>query len=317
MFEPSLSHPEVFPATALPALVPQDAEIRAHLAWMRELRPGLRLYSDDTYEQHDLTAQGEIAQGLRIVVLLEGTLDVSYGARRLQFAAQGTCANALLVSVAEPDVFTRRSRRGGYARRVSLTIDQSWLAQAAGGAESSALDIFMRHHLAVHQWQASQRVTAIAEQIVRPPEFEPLMQNLYLESRVLELISEALAAVPGTTPRVRSEAPRLHPQDHRRMRELHDYLARYEDDDLSLKGIAKHACTNPNTLQKQFRALYGMTVFEFVRESRLQRARQALERDGVSVGQAAITAGYSSAANFATAYKRRFGAAPKLSRSRI
>ncbi|MNW09377.1 DNA-binding transcriptional regulator GadX [compost metagenome] len=63
--------------------------------------------------------------------------------------------------------------------------------------------------------------------------------------------------------------------------------------------------------------MYGTTVFDFVRESRLQRARQALERDGFSVAQAALVAGYNSAANFATAYRKRFGMPPKLARGRV
>ena len=313
MFESSFFCPE-----AAADLAPPHPALTTHLTRMRELRPGLHLHFDNAHDQHDLTAQGKLSQGLRIVLLLEGVLDVSYGARRMRLASRGTCANALLVSVAEPDLFVRRARQGGYARRVSLRLSPAWLEQAAGGAASPALDTFMRHHLAMHQWQVSQRVTAIAEQIVQPPEFEPLMQNLYLESRALELVSEALGAVPGAALRAPpAEAVKLRPQEHRRMRELHDYLAHCEDDTLNLEQIARQACTNPNTLQKQFRALYGMTVFEFVRESRLQRARQALEREGVTVGQAAIMAGYTSAANFSTAYKRRFGSSPKLSRSRV
>jgi AraC-like DNA-binding protein len=74
---------------------------------------------------------------------------------------------------------------------------------------------------------------------------------------------------------------------------------------------------NANTLQRQFRAVFGTTVFDYLRECRLLRARRALEHGGVTVGQAALAAGYTSAANFATAYRRRFGHVPKLARSRI
>ena len=123
--------------------------------------------------------------------------------------------------------------------------------------------------------------------------------------------------MPGQWRGAAAEPPGLRPNEHRRLREVRDYLEHCEDEDLSLERIARQACINPNTLQKQFRALYGTTVFEFLRETRLQRARQALERDGVTVGQAATLAGYSSGANFATAYKRRFGLPPKLARGRI
>ena len=86
---------------------------------------------------------------------------------------------------------------------------------------------------------------------------------------------------------------------------------------MSMDELAKQVGMNANSLQRQFRALYGTTIFEHIRESRLLRARQALERDGVTVGQAAMIAGYTSAANFATAYRRRFGIAPKWVRARL
>ena len=101
------------------------------------------------------------------------------------------------------------------------------------------------------------------------------------------------------------------------MRALHAFLQTDAAMDMSLDALARQAGTNANTLQRHVRAVYGTTVFDFVREHRLQRARHALEQDGLTVGQAALVAGYNSAANFATAYRKRFGLPPKLSRGRI
>ena len=53
------------------------------------------------------------------------------------------------------------------------------------------------------------------------------------------------------------------------------------------------------------------------REQRLARAWAALEQTGCSVAEVAHGAGYSSAANFSTAFKRRFGISPKLVRARV
>ena len=83
---------------------------------------------------------------------------------------------------------------------------------------------------------------------------------------------------------------------------------------LSLDAIADHVGMHVSTLQRHFRLQYGTSVVECARDARLLRARRALERDRVSVGQAAELAGYSSPANFATAYRRRFGVPPKWSR---
>lgn len=302
----------------MPADVPQppaDPALRAHLARLRELRPGLWLHCDDARDPCDLTAQAEIGVGLRMVVLLEGALDVSYGTARVALSHHRSGASAALVAVAEPDRFTRRTRQGVYSRRISLGLCGDWLAQAGGDMAAPELGQFMRRHLATRRWQLSPRAAALAEQIVRPPPLVPLLQHMYLESRTLELVGDALGALCQGAPA--ASAPALRPREHQRLRELHAFLASGRADALSLDEIARQAGVNANTLQRQFRAVYGTTVFEHLREGRLQRARQALERDGVTVGQAALVAGYTSAANFATAYRRRFGTPPKLARARV
>lgn len=73
---------------------------------------------------------------------------------------------------------------------------------------------------------------------------------------------------------------------------------------------------NPNSLQRVFRAVQRVTIFEYVRSRKLDGAREALERDNVSVGEAAYLAGYTSSANFATAFRRRFGVSPRQIRDR-
>ena len=297
-----------------PGSPPVEPALRAHLSRSRRLRPGLLLHWDDSYEASDLIAQTTLGEGLRIVLLLEGVVDVSYGAQRVALSSAQGGASAAMVAMAEPEQLTRRMRQGAYSRRVNLNLGLDWLAQA--GAASGAVDDFMRCHLAMRPWQVSPRAVAIAEQLVRPPQLEPLLQNLYLESRTLELAGEALAALhPAAPPPAASAA--LRPREHQRLRELCAFLASGQADDLSLGDIARHVGVNANTLQRQFRAVYGTTVFDYLRECRLLRARRALEHDGVTVGQAAMVAGYTSAANFATAYRRRFGHAPKLARSRV
>lgn len=319
--------------TVAPSSDSVQASLQQHLARSHELRAGLHLHADDALDTVDFTANGEMGAGLRIVVLLDGSVDVSYGTRRVALTSRGedgaSTPRAMLVSVAEPDVFERRARRGNRARRVSIGVGADWL-ERMGGPPASAIDgidLFRRSHLAIHHWQPSSRVVALAEQITRAPALNPMLQHLYLETRALELVGEALASLeqhrPGPAPAplpAPSPTPaslRLHPHEHRRMRTLHAFLQRDEAMDLSLDELAREAGINPTTLQRHFRAVYGTTIFDFLRETRLQRARHALEHDGLSVAQAALLAGYNSAANFATAFRRRFGMPPKFARARI
>ncbi|MFY3384102.1 helix-turn-helix transcriptional regulator [Paracidovorax sp. MALMAid1276] len=325
----------VTPLHIQPAAPPsegQQASLQRHLQSVRVLRPGLHLHADDTADVQDFTASGDMETGLRLVVLLEGAVDVSYGPRRV--ALSSTAAprvrtpgqpRGLLVSVAQTERFERRAKRGTYARRVSVGLGGDWLEQLAGASGSGAVEAFRRQHLAMHHWQPSARIAAVAEQITHAPDLSPLLLHLYLESRALELAGEALASlaqhapgpVPAPAPTPVAAGLRLLPHEHQRMRALHAFLQTDSAMDMSLDALARQAGTNANTLQRHFRAVYGTTVFDFVREHRLQRARLALEHDGMSVGQAALVAGYNSAANFATAYRRRFGLPPKLSRGRV
>lgn len=190
----------VSPLTVQPSAPPSEgmqASLQRHLQRVRVLRPGLHLHADDTADVQDFTASGDMEAGLRIVLLLEGSVDVSYGPRRValssaasQRAREPGLPRALLVSVAEPERFERRGRRGAYARRVSVGLGGEWLEQVAGPSASDAIDAFRRQHLAMHHWQPSARIAAVAEQITRAPDLSPLLLHLYLESRALELVSE-------------------------------------------------------------------------------------------------------------------------------
>ncbi|MBU9545460.1 helix-turn-helix transcriptional regulator [Burkholderia multivorans] len=301
----------------------------AHVARIREVRPGLRIHADDATDEFDAVMSGQCSPGLHLVLLLEGALDVSYGERRVVLTTEGRRTvrtrseiarpavrmQSFLLNAVEPDTFRRRLSKGGYARRLSLAMSGEWLGhlQAAScGALPKQLDAMLSAHLAIRFWQPTPRATALAEQIVRPPAYQPMLQAIYLESRVLELLAEAFA--PLETDAVQTMDAPLGSRDYRRMAELRAFLASDAAQELSIDDIARHAGMSANVMQRQFRAAYGTTVFDFVREHRLQRARLALERDAVSVKQAAALAGYTSAANFATAYKRRFGVTPTLAR---
>jgi len=301
----------------------------AHVAKIREVRPGLRIHSDDATDEFDAVMSGQCSPGLHLVLLLEGALDVSYGDRRVVLTTDGRrtgrapCEAAppavrmqsFLLNAVEPDTFRRWLSKGGYARRLSLAMSGEWLGhlQAAScGVLPQPLDAMLSAHLAIRFWQPTPRATALAEQIVRPPAYQPMLQAIYLESRVLELLAEAFT--PLETGAAKAADTSLGSRDFRRMAELRAFLASDAVQELSLDDIEGHAGMSANAMQRQFRAAYGTTVFDFVREHHLQRARLALERDAVSVKQAAALAGYTSAANFATAYKRRFGVTPTLAR---
>ena len=68
-------------------------------------------------------------------------------------------------------------------------------------------------------------------------------------------------------------------------------------------------------MQRHFKEHFGLTIFEFIRQKRLESARWALESDGVPIAQAAYIAGYNNPSSFTTAFKKAYGVSPKYRRA--
>ena len=89
-----------------------------------------------------------------------------------------------------------------------------------------------------------------------------------------------------------------------------DYLRERLATPLSTAQLAKLFRTNEKRLSRAFRDLLGYTVSEFVRRERLNQAERMLRTTGLTITQISEELGYSSSANFATAFKSQFGLTP-------
>jgi AraC-like DNA-binding protein len=286
-----------------------------------QLRPGLILHCTDTHELHDLKTEAVQRPGITISLFLKGGVTAWIGGRKFQMGPglshQAGALEAVAISKARPALFSRQSARGAHIRKVNVTVTPEWLQASGLNAieQHTALLHFSRSHLASTRWRPSPRLVSLAEQILRPPGYAPLLQSLYCESRAIEIVGEALQVIAKSDAAPADAS--LRPKDYQRMRAVVEFLEAHLDETPTLEAIARHAGTSVNTLQRIFRIVHDTTVFDYVRARKLHRAREALERDGASVAQAAYIAGYTSAANFATAFRRFFGVSPKNFRARL
>ncbi len=308
----------------------------------RELRPGLRIHADAERDDMDTVAHGKCQPGLHLVLLLEGKLDLCYDRQRICLAAHATgrcqhkdCAlpfsscektppQAFLLHIQKPVCFSRRLRTDVCARRVSLCMSTEWLRYSGEACArrtdemDAGLTQLCARHLCLMYWQPTHRSLVLAEQMLQPPNESAALSDFYRESRAIDLFVEVLRSLRefrGEGAEICAPLASLDSRSWRRMRQLRHWLASEEAMGVPLSVIAKRIGMHESTMQRQFRAAFGSSVAEFVRESALQRARLVLEGGGVSVQEAADHAGYRSAANFATAYKRRFGFTPKQARN--
>jgi AraC-like DNA-binding protein len=78
----------------------------------------------------------------------------------------------------------------------------------------------------------------------------------------------------------------------------------------SVSQLATHCGVSLRTLETAFVDFRGMTPVAHLRNMRLDRARQALEEDGVTVAAVASRCGFRSSTTFALEYRKRFGVSP-------
>lgn len=78
----------------------------------------------------------------------------------------------------------------------------------------------------------------------------------------------------------------------------------------SVQELAGQVGTNSKRLNMAFRTCVGMTIFEYLREERMKEAQQLLRNTSRPISDIACSVGFSSNANFSTAFKERFGVTP-------
>jgi DNA-binding response OmpR family regulator len=83
----------------------------------------------------------------------------------------------------------------------------------------------------------------------------------------------------------------------------------------SLDELALAVGMGRKKLATDFQILYGMPVFEWLRDHRLQKACTLLRDTDLSIEHISMDVGYANSANFSNAFKRRFHLSPRHYRS--
>ncbi len=290
------------------------AEGKFHL---REVRPGLLVHASDARYQRTVTTRMEKQQSLNFSVVLGGGWRATLGGTALAsggHGSEGPSATAFVLS--EADLWQKHAEKGGHARMVNVMASPDWLETSIlDGSDADPLSIasLARRHRWHAHWRPSARLLGLADRVLGLPIYGGALQKLYLESRAIDIVVESLSLLLDEGS-LASKGGR--PTEHRRMWAVRERLDAATQEVPSLAALARDAGVSTRTLQRQFTAVHGVAIFDYLRLRRLDRARRLLEREGISIAQAAHLSGYSSAANFATAFRRRFGLSPRQARDR-
>lgn len=139
--------------------------------------------------------------------------------------------------------------------------------------------------------------------------YSGIMQSLYLETKVMELIVLKLAQTTCEDDRDTGSS-KLDRHEIDRLWYAKEILCRNLENPPTLSQLAHAVGTNHCQLNIGFRKLYGTTVFDYLRQKRLIEARRLIQTEGVNVTEAAFSVGYNSISSFSKAFSKHFGRPP-------
>ena len=79
---------------------------------------------------------------------------------------------------------------------------------------------------------------------------------------------------------------------------------------VSMDNLAEKAHMSPSTFRQYFRSVAGMSPLQYLKNLRLQEARQLMMNENEDAGSAALRVGYESETQFSREYSRLFGMPP-------
>lgn len=157
---------------------------------------------------------------------------------------------------------------------------------------------------------ADRVLAALGRQVLLCP-LRGTTRNIYLMGKALELAASAIDALEQQ-PR-KSQGSQLVSDDVRRLHEVRDILCLRLHNPPGLPELARLVGTNVQKLTSGFRQLFGMSVYDYVREQRLELSYRLLAAGEIGVAQAADACGYTPS-HFTKAFRKRFGVAPSTLR---
>lgn len=130
--------------------------------------------------------------------------------------------------------------------------------------------------------------------------------SLYVRAKSFELICLAMKDLNQDVLNVDGETQ----GEHAAISIVRDIILQNYRRPPSLEELARSAGMNRTKLNMIFRRRFGLSVFEFIREQRLQYAKMLLDSYDLPIAEVAYRSGYNHPCNFTTAYRKRFGCRP-------
>jgi AraC-like DNA-binding protein len=270
--------------------------------------PGCLFQGNDVILDGSKRAEGVIRPGLFVSVVLQGS--ARSGPRRGTKGFRYSENTVVVMALRRPVPGPGHAPGGARMFAAGLAFPMSSIDRL--GLQQEFLELFSEEGTDefVLALKAPPRILAMATEMLAPT-LKGRAEELLLSAHAMEILARVIAIAGQRARMVVSD-------DHkqRRLRAVRDAMDKDLRRPWKISELARQAGISRRSFNTYFRRAFGMSASQYLRVRRLEAARDALLHQGVSVNDAAYLAGYNNPANFATAFRRRFGYAPSRDRTR-
>jgi AraC-like DNA-binding protein len=282
---------------------------RGRCSWA-EIQPGLILHTTDATSLGKYEVSGTYSPGIAFHCFTEGSADAALGGVPMNLGRQRNAPVKMrMSSIVRPELFQRRSKPGHYVRKLHLFMTYDWLDQNG----LSLTDHSLASHLKSHEWDVSADELLNIERMVSLAGRGSALGQLEVQSAALGLVCSSFARLKAG----QTVDHGLSGTEARKLGRMEQFIHEDQGNFPTLAEIARTGGVSLSSMRRLFRAAHDCTVQEYVRRVRLARARRALERDGVTVAEAAKIAGYRSPENFSAAFRKLNQISPSAVQNRV
>ncbi len=137
--------------------------------------------------------------------------------------------------------------------------------------------------------------------------FQDISKKAYLEAKIVELLITVLNEV-STIECGKDLVPK---DDYSSILKIDAYIKSNLKKTLTITTLSNIAGLNTSKLKKEFKLVFGTTIFKYITELRMAKAKDLIANRGFTVSEASYEVGYKNPQHFTAAFKRMFGYLPR------
>lgn len=144
---------------------------------------------------------------------------------------------------------------------------------------------------------------AIVDQVFRI-QYEGKAKMMFFRSQMTSLLAHFFGQLSMMT---EEAIPSI---ERQKLQQAKEILAENLETPPSLSELSRQIGLNTFKLKKNFKELFGVPVFKYLQNERLNKAHDLIKNQGFTIQEAAWDVGYDSLSSFSNAFSKKFGFRP-------